>query len=84
MNETLPAAPYCCPETHAPLAPASAELIAALNARIAAGTLATVSGRRLDAALDGGLVRADGARLYPISAGIAALVAGEAVALPVS
>ena len=84
MNDSLPPAPYCCPENHAPLAPASADLVAALNVRIAAGTLVTVGGRRLDTALDSGFVRADGVRFYPITAGIAALVAAEAVALPVS
>lgn len=83
MSDSLSPAPYCCPENHAPLVLASAHLIAALNERIALGTLATLGGRRLGEPLDGGLVRADGTRLYPITGGIAALVAGEAVALPV-
>lgn len=84
MNDSLPPAPFCCPENRTPLAPAPVELIAGLNRRIAAGTLTTVGGRRLDDALDGGFVRADGSRLYLVTAGIAALVAAEAVLLPLA
>ncbi len=83
MPDSLPPAPYCCPENRTSLTPASAHLIAALNERIALGTLVTIGGRRIATALDGGLVRADGTRLYPTTEGIAALVADEAVALPV-
>ncbi|MCY4603294.1 MAG: hypothetical protein OXE49_03595, partial [Gemmatimonadetes bacterium] len=55
-----------CPETKEPLALAEEELIAALNSRIARGEVKNRAGKTVEGKIDGGLVRADGAYLYPI------------------
>lgn len=67
MNEALLAI-LCCPETRQPLKPAGAELIAELN-------------KRLPAPIEGGLVREDGKRLYPIRNQIPILLIDEAITL---
>jgi uncharacterized protein YbaR (Trm112 family) len=66
-----------CPATHQPLAEAPAELVRRTNERIGRGELANVGGAKVDAALDGGLVREDRKILYPIRDGIPVLLIEE-------
>lgn len=71
-----------CPVTHQPLAMAEAELVAALNAAIDSGGLKGVGGALVEGPLDGGLVREDGAVVYPIRDRIPVLLVDEGIALP--
>jgi uncharacterized protein YbaR (Trm112 family) len=71
-----------CPVTHQPLAMAEAELVAALNAAIDRGGLKGVGGALVEGPLDGGLVREDGAVVYPIRDRIPVLLVDEGIALP--
>jgi uncharacterized protein YbaR (Trm112 family) len=52
-----------------------------INARIRDGRLVNRSGNRLGETIDGGLVRADGAVLYPIIDDIPVLLRDDAIAL---
>lgn len=70
-----------CPETKEPVALAEQELIAALNERIARGEVKNRAGKALASKIDGGLVRADGAYLYPIQDEIPILLIDEAIPL---
>lgn len=63
-----------CPETRARLELADAELVARLNRAIAAGKLRNKGGEKLERPLDGGLIREDGAVVYPIIDGIPVLL----------
>lgn len=71
----------CCPETRQDLAPASADVLKRLNEQIALKTLKNRAGRVVDRKLDGGLVRADGKFLYPISEDIPVMLIDEAIPL---
>lgn len=68
-----------CPETHQPLAEAGADLLAAVNARVAAGSCANVGGHKVESALEGGLVREDGRIVYPIRDSIPVLLVDEGI-----
>jgi uncharacterized protein YbaR (Trm112 family) len=70
-----------CPENREPLAEADAELVARVNAEIAAGGRRNVGGDEVTDALEAGLVRADGKRLYPIRDGIPVLLVEEGLEL---
>ena len=70
-----------CPETRQPLQEAPPEVLARLNAAIAAGALVNRSGQRIEARLAGGLVRQDGRVLYPITDDIPVMLEGESIAL---
>ena len=71
-----------CPETHQPLAMADAKLLAAVNARIAAGECENVGGTKVEDALEGGLVREDGTLVYPIRDEIPVLLVDEGIPIP--
>jgi len=71
----------CCPETHQGLTPAEPSLIQALNERIAAGQVYNRGGKLVSEPLDGGLLRADKAFLYPIRQQIPIMLIDEAIAL---
>lgn len=71
----------CCPETHQKLVRADAQLLAALNAKIAAGQVCNRAGKRVDQPLEEGLVRADGQVLYPVRSGIPHMLIEEAIPL---
>jgi uncharacterized protein YbaR (Trm112 family) len=71
-----------CPETHQPLAIADAKLLAAVNARITAGECDNVGGTKVEAALEGGLVREDGTIVYPIRDEIPVLLVDEGISIP--
>ena len=70
-----------CPETHQSVQPASAEVLAALNARIDAGELQNRGGDKVDEVISAGLVREDGRFFYPVRDGIPILLKDEAIAL---
>lgn len=70
-----------CPASYQPLAVAPDELIEALNARIAAGGVTNAGGQAVDAVLEGGLVRQDGAVVYPIRDRIPVLLVDEGIAV---
>lgn len=69
----------CCPQDHTRLTIAPDSLIEMLNTRIAAGALHNVAGNLLTERWEGGLLRTDGARLYPVAQGIPRLVMDEAI-----
>ena len=66
-----------CPDTHQPLALASADQVQRVNERIAAGEQKNVSGVEVSEAIEGGLLREDGRILYPIRQGIPVLLREE-------
>lgn len=70
-----------CPENRTPLRLAPADLVARLNAAVAAGTLRNMAGGALSETLDGGLVREDGRIAYPIIEGIPHLLVDEGIPL---
>jgi uncharacterized protein YbaR (Trm112 family) len=70
-----------CPENHSQLSPASDDMIARVNAAICGGRLTNVGGKRLEKTIDGGLIRADGAVLYPIIDDIPVLLRDDAIAM---
>ena len=70
-----------CPETKEPVHLADADLLAQLNARIDQGTAKKRGGQVVEKKIDGGLVRADGAFLYPIEDGIPVMLIDEAIVL---
>ena len=70
-----------CPLSRQTLAPASADLVARLEAERVAGSLRNRAGQPLSEPIDAGLVRADGALFFPVRSGIPVLVADEAVPL---
>lgn len=74
----------CCPENGTPLAMAEQALVDQVNKQIAAGKLQNAGGSQIETRLDGGLIREDGARLYPIIEGIPVLLIDEAILLDAS
>ena len=71
-----------CPDTHQPLAMADEALVASLNGAIEGGGLKNVGGGSVEGPLDGGLVREDGAIVYPIRDRIPVLLVDEGISLP--
>ncbi len=70
-----------CPETREPLMLADAATLDACNARIAAGELRNVGTELITDPMTGGLIRADGRRLYPIRNEIPILLVEEGIAI---
>ena len=70
-----------CPETKEPVHLAEAEMLAALNDRIERGEVKNRAGKTVEEKIDGGLVREDGAYLYPIEDEIPIMLIDEAIAL---
>lgn len=70
-----------CPETKQSLSPASAEVLAKVNAAIEAGTLRTRGGEAVTEAVDEALVREDGRMLYVVDDGIPVMLIEEAIEL---
>jgi uncharacterized protein YbaR (Trm112 family) len=70
-----------CPETRMPLREADAALVARLNEGIAGGRVKNRAGRPVETPLDGGLIREDGAVVYPVIDGIPVLLIDEAIPL---
>ena len=70
-----------CPEDKSPVRLADQNVIDGLNERIAQGNLTNRGGQNVEKQIDGGLVRADGAYLYPIDDGIPIMLIDEAIPL---
>lgn len=70
-----------CPENKTPVALADDALVARANAAIEAGTLKNRAGEAVQSKIDGGLVRADRAYLYPIRDDIPIMLIDEAIPL---
>lgn len=70
-----------CPDTKAPVALADDALVAKVNAAIQAGTVKNKGGEPVEDAIDGGLVREDGAVMYPIREDIPIMLIDEAIPL---
>lgn len=68
-----------CPETRAPLRMADDDLLRALNRAVTAGSVRNRCGELLTDPVTAGLVREDGAVLYPIRDGIPIMLIDEAV-----
>ncbi len=74
-----------CPRTGQPLVRCQPELVTELNGRIARHGFESVrnqGGATVKLAMDDGLIRSDGAAVYPVRGGIAVLLADEAITLP--
>lgn len=70
-----------CPENHLPVTLADEALVARVNAAIATGSLKNRGGEPVTESVDGGLVREDGAWLYPIREEIPVMLVDEALPL---
>ena len=70
-----------CPETHQPVQVADEATVSKVNAAIAAGTVKNRDGEAVSEAIEYGLVREDGAYLYPVREGIPVMLIGESIAL---
>lgn len=71
-----------CPETKQPLRVADAELLARLNASVHEGSVTTQGGERVTGTISEGLVREDGAVLYPVRDDIPIMLINESIPLP--
>ncbi len=70
-----------CPQDHSQLSPTSDDMLLRINAAIRAGRLTNLAGKHLEVSIDGGLVREDGAFLYPIIDDIPVLLRDDAISL---
>jgi uncharacterized protein YbaR (Trm112 family) len=68
-----------CPENQSPLSAAGNDVLARLNATIAAGRLKNRSGQTIDKPLEAALLRADGEVAYPIVDQIPVLIIDEGI-----
>jgi uncharacterized protein YbaR (Trm112 family) len=71
----------CCPDDRSPLLVADVDLMNQANSAIRAGKLVNRAGNPIKQPLEGGLVRADGAVLYPIVDGIPVLLRDDGIPL---
>ena len=69
----------CCPETHQPLTLASAAAVERMNQRIQAGEVRNRGGQLVKDKIEGGLLRQDGAVLYPIRHHLPIMLIDEAL-----
>ncbi len=70
-----------CPSTRQPLREATAAELKAVNARVADGTAKNRAGNPVQKPIEGGLVPAGSAVVYPIVDGIPILLTSEAIPL---
>ena len=70
-----------CPETHQPVRVADEATVSKVNAAIAAGSLKNRDGVAVSDRIDTGLVREDGAYLYPVRDDIPVMLIGEGIGL---
>jgi uncharacterized protein YbaR (Trm112 family) len=76
-----PVGALACPATHLPLHPAPEAVIERLNTQVARRSLRDASGSLVTGAIDAGLLREDGAVLYPVRAGVAVLLIEAGIVL---
>ena len=70
-----------CPENRSPVCQAGREVIEKVNDLIENGELRNRGGALVDKPVDGGLVREDGAYMYPIEDNIPIMLIEEAIPL---
>jgi uncharacterized protein YbaR (Trm112 family) len=70
-----------CPETKQPLQVADAALLERVNASLAKGSLTNRGGKPIAKPLEAGLVREDGAVLYPVRDDIPIMLIDESIPL---
>lgn len=70
-----------CPENRTPVRPAGRGLIERINGCIEKGEVCNRGGTPVENPIDGGLVREDGAYLYPIEGNIPIMLVEEAIPL---
>jgi uncharacterized protein YbaR (Trm112 family) len=70
-----------CPESHQRLKLAPEQVLTSLNERIGAGGVKNVGGEAVEQELQAGLLREDGAIVYPIRDEIPVLLIDEGIAL---
>ncbi len=70
-----------CPETKQPVALASADVLAKVNAEIEAGRLRNRGGGKVSEAVQEGLLREDGRILYIVDDGIPVMLVEESIEL---
>jgi len=70
-----------CPETHQSVHVADEATVSKVNAAIAAGTLKNRDGESVGERIESGLIREDGAYLYPVREGIPVMLIGEGIGL---
>ena len=70
-----------CPETHQPVQVADEATVTRVNAAIAAGTVKNRDGDAVGDPIQTGLIREDGAYLYPVRDEIPVMLIGEAIPL---
>ena len=68
-----------CPETKEPVYLAHESVVEELNGRIGSGGVSNRAGKPVEKKMDGGLVREDGAYLYPIEDDIPIMLIDEAI-----
>jgi uncharacterized protein YbaR (Trm112 family) len=71
-----------CPETKQPIALASEDVLARINAEVDAGRLRNRGGESVSKRITEGLVREDGKILYPVDDGIPVMLIEESIELP--
>jgi uncharacterized protein len=71
----------CCPETKQKVSVADAAVIVTLNALVTRGGLKNSGNRTVTEPFEGGLVREDGALLYPIRDNIPVMLIEEGIPL---
>lgn len=70
-----------CPETHQPVKPAPAELLARLNGEVRAGSLRNRGGDPVTREIAEALLREDGRALYVVDDGIPVMLVEESIPL---
>ena len=70
-----------CPETKQHVAPATADVVAKLDAARAEGQLRSRSGNIVEAPIEEGLIRADGAVFFPMRDGIPIMLIEDSITL---
>jgi uncharacterized protein YbaR (Trm112 family) len=70
-----------CPENKTPVTLADGALVDEINHRIEKGEVVNRGGKSVEKKIDGGLVREDGAYLYPIEDNIPIMLIDEAIPL---
>ena len=70
-----------CPENKTPVSLAEDALVEEINRRIEEGEVSNRGGKKVEKKIDGGLVREDGAYLYPIEDDIPIMLIDEAIPL---
>ncbi len=81
MVDTSLVAILACPETHQPVHLADEATVSKVNAAISAGTLKNRDGEVVGEAIEAGLIREDGAYLYPVRQDIPVMLIGEGLPL---